>query len=963
MGTTKAELTKQGQLKLLGNVNTRLPVITDGLVAHFPFDNTIIGENTGNLYIDNSIWDTDRMVVGATYPINDDGTSHDTLMLEAMVYITAVPSERFTVIETRRTNTGLNVYLSIDSNMKVNVYDHNKANNGYHVSNQKLELNRWYKIAHLETLTETFIIIDGIVDTRFNNAYDGATTLFGDMYIGAESAGRHFQGMITGIAVGTCDPYDAVQDNNIITANGVNVERSVTNLLVTNGWTTHGVKDPIDMPAHFPGGKIYISSKTDGLADWDDMAYYGTAFVLADLESVTISGWFYSKENGGAFNCQIGKTGNPNYGVPPYNGVSTGLPKGWHYFIWTYQNTTGANETVNNIRIENYNRVTWPSGSNAAWGANYQIEIRDYSTRFANGTRPTANGVTLSNPVRTGNFTVNFKAKINTIPGAVVTYQALFSMGAYYTNNSFTIMDRGGTTVQGNQRIIRKGNLAEWNWGPANFTFDSTFNNVNMITVVRNATNYRCFTNGAFIGEFAHASTTMGDTIWVGSKNDTSSIGSSTIKDLSIYNRALSDEEVGELFNNCFDLKTSGDLVIPGLISRPQIPDNVHLFPLDFDAKDEYKTYTPTIETNTIFEDGTLFIGEGTTNILAPLAYLTAPSTELNGYTGWYSLGIANDNPRVTIYTENTAVLPSTMHTFSAIYWSSTGVVDDVYLRFVGTGYPEGGAFIQPFRQSHSSQLGGYSVITDLGNNWKHCYGTFQTTADTTALDAVFFDADTAGLEVFITNLQLEAKPYPSPYTEVTTGNAELEYSFPDILTSTDDWTVGVFAKGNKYSIDSGAERFSVISVGDYYDPNESDVAWGRWNVTARVWNLLGYNNLVGKTTGIVTLSAEDAYGWNLFVIKYDNAADIVYGRIVSESGTMYSTLSTSRPLTGIQPVVQLGGYDWDADNWDGYLKDFFIIDRQLTDDEINDIAKNKMEQFLDNLGVQSNIETGIDLG
>ena len=51
MGTTKAELTPQGELKLLGSVDTRLPVITDGLVAHYPFDNTIIGENTGNLYI------------------------------------------------------------------------------------------------------------------------------------------------------------------------------------------------------------------------------------------------------------------------------------------------------------------------------------------------------------------------------------------------------------------------------------------------------------------------------------------------------------------------------------------------------------------------------------------------------------------------------------------------------------------------------------------------------------------------------------------------------------------------------------------------------------------------------------------------------------------------------------------------------------------------------------------------
>ena len=35
-----ARLTNDGELKLAGNINTRLPLVTNGLVAHYPMDST-----------------------------------------------------------------------------------------------------------------------------------------------------------------------------------------------------------------------------------------------------------------------------------------------------------------------------------------------------------------------------------------------------------------------------------------------------------------------------------------------------------------------------------------------------------------------------------------------------------------------------------------------------------------------------------------------------------------------------------------------------------------------------------------------------------------------------------------------------------------------------------------------------------------------------------------------------------
>ena len=50
-----ARLTNDGELQLTGKIDTRSPIITDGLVAHFPMDNTIKGDSNRNL-VDYSTW-------------------------------------------------------------------------------------------------------------------------------------------------------------------------------------------------------------------------------------------------------------------------------------------------------------------------------------------------------------------------------------------------------------------------------------------------------------------------------------------------------------------------------------------------------------------------------------------------------------------------------------------------------------------------------------------------------------------------------------------------------------------------------------------------------------------------------------------------------------------------------------------------------------------------------------------
>jgi hypothetical protein len=124
----------------------------------------------------------------------------------------------------------------------------------------------------------------------------------------------------------------------------------------------------------------------------------------------------------------------------------------------------------------------------------------------------------------------------------------------------------------------------------------------------------------------------------------------------------------------------------------------------------------------------------------------------LYGYNGWYSTGVANDNPRTYILASALSVSPSTWYEFSAVYWSDSNILDDVYLQFNDAGWPESSYYIQPFSTQSQAMDGNYSVTsvwTTYGTIW-FCTGTFKTNPSTTTLQSVFFDNDNAGVVNFI---------------------------------------------------------------------------------------------------------------------------------------------------------------------------------------------------------------------
>lgn len=158
------------------------------------------------------------------------------------------------------------------------------------------------------------------------------------------------------------------------------------------------------------------------------------------------------------------------------------------------------------------------------------------------------------------------------------------------------------------------------------------------------------------------------------------------------------------------------------------------------------------------------------TNLVATDSTRIGPNNKI--YTGWKTTGVTNDNPRKYLFNSSLSISASTFYTLSCIYWSSSNQVDDVYLRFSDTGWTESTYYIQPFTGQSVTRNGSYS-ITDLGNGWKKCVGTFQTLSTTTTLTQLFFDNDTTGVDIFISEIQLEERNFATPFVAGTRSNTE----------------------------------------------------------------------------------------------------------------------------------------------------------------------------------------------
>ena len=204
------------------------------------------------------------------------------------------------------------------------------------------------------------------------------------------------------------------------------------------------------------------------------------------------------------------------------------------------------------------------------WIANFQFEVEGLDAKNLNGDSANAfvdNALSISNsqltlpiPVTTGNFTVNYWCKVLAASGSTpVSYGVDFCHGSYATDNSFCMMDDQATTPGGETTMRRQSSTGAVAYSSI-FTTSSNFNNWNMYTVVRDATNYLIYLNAEYKTSIAHLSTTTQDHIILGSRGTTITIHPSIFNRVSIYNTDLDSSGVTSLYNQV-SMKSNGDFI------------------------------------------------------------------------------------------------------------------------------------------------------------------------------------------------------------------------------------------------------------------------------------------------------------------------------------------------------------------------------------------------------------------
>ena len=435
--------------------------------------------------------------------------------------------------------------------------------------------------------------IAGNINTRIPTVMDGLVAHF------------PFDGIDKAIKPGNYEPI--INSSTTLTYDGIAVEESTENLVITKGWTTEGTRD-VEVPAYGPINPIITSYVTT--EDLNELFKVNTNKVLSSGKSVSISGWFFVKNSQGGFNCIIDDSLNNNRNI----GVYEHLSRGWHYLTWSYTNDNGSNMTINSISVEtNY------TGNNEAWGCNYQVEWnKEIATSFVNGSRTDTGRLELPlNVINHLEGSISFKMKFSQADN----FTRLIGIGNpldSITTDEFTIaFDDKDISAEGVKDIyfqISSKDSTDY------ITMNSNLKQLDIntwydIAVTWSDSNMRIamYIDGELVDEATPAESfifpdyDMNSVIDVG---DYSCINKSIVfKNLSFYDRPLASKEIRGLHGSRFDLWSNGDLIVNSINIRPHIPFDAYYFPLGNDAKDEYKIIDAVSSRNLIYEDGSVFVG------------------------------------------------------------------------------------------------------------------------------------------------------------------------------------------------------------------------------------------------------------------------------------------------------------------------------------------------------------------
>jgi len=919
----KFRITPSGDLLLSDNVNTRLPVITDGLVSHFPFDGTAIGMNCGDLY------KHDGDFTSSSKSINNPGLKN-TIYMEAEIMLYDYPSERYSFLFVTGPSTQgtSNLYLSVDSAGKVSICEHAKVSNGYHASNYKLELNTWYKVAHLSTPTQTIIIINGVIDRIIDNAQEYLPDI-ANVYRETGDRNLDGHGISRNVRISQHSPYYSGIDFKNITNDGLYIDAYNTNML---------------------SNPTFIGET--GLASC--LAAYNATYELIDEDLYLFPELFFKTQ-------RMYLTGSSNDGSMMNKGFRisrSGVNEGE---IYTFSFYAYGFEKVHNISIYSTtieNTSLRRENINSKWIRYvYTFTVKASITTFTFYVRPNGNltydfdcGVALPQLEKTNRAssfkvgTVNYgyiNYPFNLLPPYTINIDhesfknivdvvdqgsspRIFQLGNYYSNSSISLWNMTKHLSYYVKGISSTGWTTSKN---TNIEYTSeTWNNKRhtyTLIVGEDAKNIRLFMDGEYVA------TTNSSEIIGNISGNFINLGLSNpyakYRSLSIYNRVLTDKEVSELYNSKFTITN-----IKNIITSKAFDNNVLHLPLDSDCLNKHKIINPSINEGTNFLDGSLYVG---------LAYTNLVKNGISPYSGYHTtiydnykliMTMKDSTQKIVFYVTNQTVYTKTMSVSG--YMRKNGNVYDFNVSRLSTYQsdalykytdPETGYF--EYIQTYSAD-----------NIW-----LFHQSVSTVEGDIITID-----------NLNVVELNNITPFKDGDNLLTKISFTNPDFLDF-NEGTMGAWFKPTEgFFNQSSWNRV----FGHSTNTNRNEIQVKRNSTNNNLCMSISNTDGSPQTTWSACQSAIiEPYNW-YFVVARWNISTGKMSLTVNNIKSEQSWSSTYQPT--VKGKLDIGYHSYTNRHSNSYFKDFFVAKYEMSDEEIGILYKEKINIKDGTLKIQNNIKT-----
>lgn len=601
------------------------------------------------------------------------------------------------------------------------------------------------------------------------------------------------------------------------------------------------------------------------------------------------------------------------------------------------------------------------------WVDNVQVEKKPYSTGFVNGSR-SANSVFTLPPDY-----VNFNEG---------TISCWFKPGkGFFSQSSWNRVFGHSTTTNKNEIQVKRNNTGSnlvmsisnnagspqnsWSSCPSQNLTEGVWYHVvarwnistgkMSLTVngVKNEQNWTATYKPTVKGKFD-----------VGFHSFTSRISDSQFKDLAFYNRSLTDDEVLKLYNPQFNLLKEGIVTTNNNVveKRPSMPSDIYYFPLGYHTMTEDRTIPNGGSCiNPVYKDGSIWVGGTTTNLIAN-------SRALNSYptlSGTY----VTSSDLIAISLENFSLkLTRTSSTTNTNGYYQVGsdssmngmAVNKTYTFscevFIPDGFDPASVGVGIFDYVGSTWSNTSVMASALGlktGRWQRMYvtRTIQSSA-TAAMVRVFHRNTQVGSYIYVRNLQLEAKAFPSNHVEGSIAATNVSFNFNKELglNWSGNWSIMYWKCPFGSSNNSTTAAYNLESLGC----NSNSVGGGY------IW--------WGKNTGSNTIQSatpssfdpNDYFGkWHPVILVKNGTTLTIKEYIDNQVHVRTVTVSTSAPNYYVNQYgydFKLGGHD-NANPSNSYYRDLIVAKRALTDVEINAILNNKIQVTKNELVVSNIIE------